>query len=74
MRCQPKESTVLDHLFSAVLTFCVLAGSTAAIATAMLEQPRAASTVVQLERVQVTGKRASAETVARAPSASDSVQ
>ncbi|HEY2926343.1 hypothetical protein [Piscinibacter sp.] len=66
---------MFDQLFSAVLTFCVLAGSTAAIATAMLEQPSAEPGIVQLQRVQVTGKRASAETVlARAPSASDSVQ
>jgi hypothetical protein len=41
----------------------------------MLEQPSAEPGIVQLQRVQVTGKRASAETVlARAPSASDSVQ
>ena len=66
---------MFDQIFSAVLTFCVLAGSTAAIATAMLERPSAESAIVQLERVQVTGKHPSAETVlARAPSASDSVQ
>ena len=64
---------MLDRLFTATLTFCLLIGGTLAIASAMLGTdqrvavPRAASApTVQLERVVVVGKRlASATDVAR---------
>ncbi|HJV96101.1 MAG TPA: hypothetical protein VJ608_08695 [Albitalea sp.] len=48
---------MLDHVFSAVLTFCVLAAGTIAMGSALLEQPAAATEqVVQLPRVIVNGK------------------
>jgi len=66
---------MLDRLFTATLTFCLLIGGTLAIASAMLGTdqrvvvPRAASEpapTVQLERVVIVGKRlASATDVAR---------
>ena len=49
---------MLDRLFCAALAFCLLAGGTLAVATAMLEQPRADTRVVQLPKVEITGKRA----------------
>jgi hypothetical protein len=65
---------MLDRLFTATLTFCLLIGGTLAIASAMLGTdqrvavPHAASEPapsVQLERVVVVGKRlASATAVA----------
>jgi hypothetical protein len=57
---------MIDHLFSAVLTFSLLAGGTLAVGSAMfgLDRPavaRQAATahvkVVQLERVVIVGKR-----------------
>ena len=57
---------MIDRLFTATLTFCLLIGGTLAIGSAMLglDQPvaatkTAAATVrsVQLERVVVVGKR-----------------
>jgi len=66
---------MLDRLFTATLTFCLLIGCTLAIASAMLgtdqhvSVPRAASEpapTVQLERVVIVGKRlASATELAR---------
>ena len=66
---------MIDRLFTATLTFCLLIGGTLAIASAMLgtdqrvAAPRAASEpepAVQLERVVVVGKRlACATDVAR---------
>jgi hypothetical protein len=49
---------MFDRIFSAVLTFCVLAGGTLAVGSAMLEQPKAQSQVVYLPKVEVNGKRA----------------
>lgn len=59
---------MIDRLFSALLTFCILAGGTVAIGSAMLEHDaqaaritaRQASTernVVQLPAVEITVKR-----------------
>ena len=48
---------MFDRIFSAVLAFIVLAAGTLAVAMAMLEEP---TQVVQLPRVEVTGKRPAA--------------
>jgi hypothetical protein len=63
---------MIDRIFSALLTFCVLAGGTAAIASAMLDSAgrhslhsAARPTVMQLPTVQVV--------VRRLPAASDSL-
>ena len=57
---------MIDRLFTATLTFCLLIGGTLAIGSAMLGMdqrvapPRAAAApvrVVQLERVVIVGKR-----------------
>lgn len=67
---------MIDRIFSAALTFCLLAGGTLAIGSAMLGLDRHATTaqaaprnvkVVQLEPVVIVGKRlAPAATVAQA--------
>lgn len=51
---------MIDRLFSALLTFCLLAGGTVAIGTAMADYDRQASQprqVVTLPEVTITGKR-----------------
>jgi Flp pilus assembly protein TadG len=59
---------MIDRLFSAVLTFCILAGGTVAIGSAMLDydaqaarqaarQAAAQHDVVQLPAVEITVKR-----------------
>lgn len=51
---------MIDRLFSALLTFCLLAGGTLAIGSAMMEhEPQAAAQrqVVTLPTVTITGKR-----------------
>jgi hypothetical protein len=57
---------MIDRIFSAALTFCLLAGGTLAIGSALfgLDRPAGASTaakapvrVVQLEPVLITAKR-----------------
>jgi hypothetical protein len=48
---------MFDRIFLAALVFCVLAGGTLAIASAMFEGRGAERRVVQLPRVEVTGKR-----------------
>jgi hypothetical protein len=62
----PKELTMIDRIFSAVLTFSLLIGGTLAIGAALfgVDQRSAAAhaasapvRVVQLERVVVTAKR-----------------
>lgn len=62
---------MIDRLFLATLTFCVLIGGTIAIGSAMLgldhraAAPKAASApvrTVQLERVVITAKRIAAPT------------
>ena len=49
---------MFDRIFSAALAFCMLAGGTLAVGTAMLEQPRHGQQIVHLQPVQVIGKRA----------------
>ena len=64
---------MFDRIFSAALAFCVLAGSTLAIGTAMLEHHGADTKVVQLPRVEVTGKHAQAA-ASMAQATSDQLQ
>jgi hypothetical protein len=70
---QQQEPTMFDRIFSAALTFCVLAGATLAIGSAILEKPQAvakAMQVVQLPCVTITGKRSALDaTLAQASSA-----
>jgi hypothetical protein len=51
---------MFDRIFSAALAFCVLAGGTLAVGSAMLEQPTLEVQVVKLPRVEING-RASAK-------------
>jgi hypothetical protein len=54
---------MIDRIFFAALTFCLLIAGTLAIGVAMFGEARSASAqarVVQLERVVVVGKRAAA--------------
>ena len=64
---------MIDHLFSAALTFCLLAAGTAAIASLMVGAPvhkHAQVRTIELPRVVVTGHRqAASATVARAEAA-----
>jgi hypothetical protein len=54
---------MFDRIFSAALAFAVLTAGTLAVAMAMLEEPEH---VVQLPRVEITGKRVAAvQTVAQ---------
>ena len=62
---------MIDRIFSAALTFCLLAGGTLAIGSAMLGLDRhaiapraapAAARVVQLEPVVIVGKRVAPST------------
>lgn len=59
---------MIDRLFLATLTFCLLVAGSLAIVSAMLgvdmQQARPAR-VVQLERVVITAKRLAASAVAR---------
>lgn len=53
---------MIDRIFAAALTFCVLVGGTLAIASAMFESRQAVAdavpmTVVHLPMVEVVGKR-----------------
>jgi predicted kinase len=55
---------MIDRIFGALLTFCVLAGGTVALGSAMFDHDRraeaarvAAPQVVQLPRVEITVKR-----------------
>lgn len=73
---------MIDRIFSAALTFCVLVAATLAIGSAMLERGGTAAQpaqveppVVQLQRVEVIGKRAGPGThVATAESAEAKAQ
>lgn len=66
---------MFDRIFSAALAFCVLAGGTLAVGTAMLERHEPAPLeVVELQRVEVTGKRASEARVAQAEDGAAKVQ
>ena len=62
---------MFDRIFSAALAFCVLAGGTLAVGTAMLEQPTD-QRVVQMPRVHVTGKRAVTVRIVQADQAAGS--
>lgn len=48
---------MFDRVFSAALAFCVLAGGTVAVGTAMLEVQEPEARVVTLPRVEINGKR-----------------
>lgn len=57
---------MIDHLFSAVLTFCLLAGGTVAVGSLMFEAPHVKAAqirVVELPRVEVVGHRLAASAV-----------
>jgi len=49
---------MFDRVFSAALAFCVLAGGTLAVGSALFEQPKAEARIVYLPKVEVSGKRA----------------
>ena len=49
---------MFDRVFSAALAFCVLAGGTLAVGSALFEQPQAEARIVYLPKVEVNGKRA----------------
>jgi len=65
---------MFDRVFSAALAFCVLAGGTLAVGSALFEQPQPQASVVYLPKVEVTGKRATQVAQAQAPSDSQRVQ
>lgn len=50
---------MIDRIFSALLTFCLLAGGTAAIGSALVEDKPAAqpASVITLPAVEITGTR-----------------
>ena len=50
---------MIDRIFSALLTFCLLAGGTAAIGSALFESKPAAqpTTVITLPTVEISGTR-----------------
>jgi hypothetical protein len=57
---------MIDRIFSALLTFCLLAGGTVAIGSAMADHDREATVrrqapIVHLPQVTVTGKRVAAD-------------
>lgn len=57
---------MIDHLFSAVLTFCLLAAGTAAVGSLLLSPEPAKQTqvrVVELQRVVIVAHRTSAASV-----------
>jgi hypothetical protein len=49
---------MFDRIFSAALAFCVLAGGTLAVGSALLEQPTVQAKVVTLPRVEINGRTA----------------
>jgi len=65
---------MFDRVFSAALAFCVLAGGTLAVGSALFEQPKAEARVVYLPKVEVKGKRATQVAQAQTPSNDHSVQ
>lgn len=59
---------MIDHLFSAALTFCLLAGGTAAVGSLLLAPEPAKHTqvrVVELQRVVIVAPRTGAAGVKR---------
>ena len=60
---------MFDRVFSAALAFCVLAGGTLAVGSALFEQPKSDAHVVYLPKVEITGKHATQ--VAQAQTSSD---
>lgn len=69
---------MIDHLFSAALTFCLLAGGTAAVGSLMFAAPPTTAThvrVIELPRVVITGHRVAASaTIAKSDSTELSTQ
>jgi hypothetical protein len=53
---------MIDRIFSALLTFCLLAGGTVAIGSSLFEEPagQPAATVITLPAVTITGRREAA--------------
>ncbi|WP_280151016.1 hypothetical protein [Piscinibacter sp. XHJ-5] len=62
---------MFDRIFSAALAFCVLAGGTLAVGSAMLDVRPGEMRVVQMPRVQVNGKRAVTVKIVEAEQAAD---
>jgi len=58
---------MFDRVFSGALAFCVLAGGTLAVGSAMFEMPKADAQIVYLPKVQVNGKRVATAQLAQAP-------
>ena len=65
---------MFDRVFSAALAFCVLAGGTLAVGSALFEQPKAEARIVYLPKVEVNGKRATQVAQAETPKATNRVQ
>ena len=65
---------MFDRVFSAALAFCVLAGGTLAVGSALFEQPKSDAHVVYLPKVEVNGKRATQVAQVEAPGNTHSVQ
>lgn len=53
---------MIDRIFSALLTFCLLAGGTVALGSALVDEaPESAAPVVMLPAVTVIGTRVAAD-------------
>lgn len=53
---------MFDRIFSAALAFAVLTAGTLAVGAAMFEEP---ARIVQLPRVEITGKRIAVQAIAQ---------
>jgi hypothetical protein len=65
---------MFDRVFSAALAFCVLAGGTLAVGSALFEQPKPEARIVYLPKVEITGKRATQVAQAAPPSEAQRIQ